>query len=477
MMRKLILTAISFQLLITSASAQQKWNLRSAVDYALANNISVKQQDVQARITELTLKQSKLSQYPSLSLNGNVGYSSGRNQDPTTFGLTTIGYVFNQFSLQSNADVFNFFSKKNTIAGNDLETKAAFAAVDKLKNDIALNVAGYYLQILLNNEAVKLNEGKIELTKAQLINTRKLVEAGSQPELNAAQLEAQLATDSSNLITAQGVVIQSTLALKALMNVDAALSFEIETPPIESIPLESLAELAPDLVYALALANLPQNRVNDFRVKAAQKFVQAAKGAMYPTFSAFGSLGSTYNNRAQEIIGVTTFTAPIGKVSVSGTEYSVFPLQPFSDPTFAKSSYFRQFDQNFRQSIGLSVNVPILNGGSLRTQYDRSKLNLQSAQLQQSLDQQTLKQDIYRAYADALTAMQKFTAASKSVQTNQIAYDYAAKRYEVGLLNPIDLIIAQNNLFTAQINRISAQFEYVFKMKVLEFYKGQGIKL
>jgi len=476
-MRKLLLTAVSLQMLLLTASAQQKWNLRSAVEYALANNISVKQQDVQARITELTLKQSKMSQYPSLNFNGNVGYSSGRNQDPTTFGLTTIGYVFNQFSLQSNADIFNFFSKRNTIAGNELETKAAFAAVDKLKNDIALNVAGYYLQVLLNNEAVKINQAKIELTKAQLGNTRKLVEAGSKPELDAAQLEAQLATDSSNLITAQGTATQSVLALKALMNVDAALPFEIETPPIESIPVESLAELAPDLVFQLALANLPQQRVNDFRVKAAQKFVEASRGAMYPSLSAFGSLGTTYNNKAQEIVGVTTVNPPIGKVTVSGTEYTVFPVTPFTNANYSPSSYFNQLDQNFRQSIGLSVSVPIIQGGQLRTQYNRSKLNLESAKLQLALDNQTLKQDIYRAYADAITAMQKFNAASKSVQTNQIAYDFASKRYEVGLLNPIDLIIAQNNLFTAQINRVSAQFEYVFKMKVLEFYKGQGIKL
>ncbi len=476
-MRKLLLIAILFPFFSASVFAQQKWTLRSAVEYALANNISVKQQDVQARITELQLKQSKLSQYPTLNFSGNIGYSSGRNQDPTTYSLTTLGYVFNNYSLQTNAEIFNFFSKRNTIAANDFESRAAFAAVDKLKNDIALSVAGYYLQVLLNNEAVKLNQVKIDLTKAQLNNTRKLVEAGSQPELNAAQLEAQLATDSSNLIASQGTLIQSTLALKALLYVDAALPFDVETPPIETIPVENIADLQPEAVFQLALTNLPQQRVNDFRVKAAQKNVWAARGAMYPSFSIFGSLGSTYNNKGTEIIGSYSTMPPIGKVNVNGTDYTVFPNDPFIINNYGKSTYIKQLNQNFRQSVGLSVNVPILNGGTYRIGYERSKLNLKSAELQLQLDQQTLKQDIYRSYADALTAMQKYSAANKSVETNRIAYDFAQKRYNVGLLNSIDLIIAQNNLFSAEINRLSAQFESVFKLKVLEFYKGQGIKL
>lgn len=457
--------------------AQEKWNLKKAVDYALENNISVKQQDVQARITELQLKQSKLSLYPSANTSANVGYSSGRNQNPVSFDLITQGYLFSNFSLQTGMDLFNWNSKKNNVAANEFETKAAYAGVEKLRNDVALNVAGAYLQALLAVQQVEVSKVQVDQTRAQLDNTRKLVNAGSVPELNALQLEAQLAADSSSLVTAEGNVAQSLLLLKAYLSFDAGVSFEIETPDIESIPLDNIASLQPEIVYKLALKNLPQQKVNDLRIKAAQKFIASARGAMYPTFSLFGSLGSSFNNRAKEITGTRQVVAPLGKVNVAGAQYDVFPLQPFNSYTYSGIPYFGQINQNFRQSVGLSVSVPLANGGNLRTAYERTKLNLKGLELQSDGDNLTLKQDIYKAYTDAITSLAKFNASTKTVEANQKAFDFAQKRYDAGLLNTIDLITTQNNLFSAKLQRLLSQFDYVFKMKVLEFYKGQGLKL
>jgi len=460
-----------------AAAAQEKWDLQKCVAYALSNNISVKQQDVQARLTELNYTQSKLSQYPSANLNGNVAYSSGRNQNPVTFDLITTGYLSSGFTLQSGAELFNWYSKRNSIAANELETKAAFASVDKLKNDVALNVAGAYLQVLLSKAQANVSEVQVAQTTAQLENTRKLVTAGSLPELNAAQLEAQLANDSANLVTAQGNIAQAYLLLKAYLNLDAGAPFEVETPDISRIPLEDLASLQPEAVYALALQNMPLQKVNDLRIQAAEKYVASARGAMYPTISVFGSLGTSFNNKAQRANGSTSFFAPVGSVTVGGTKYDVLPLQPFNNYTYENIPYFGQVNQNFRQSIGLSIGVPIANGGSLRTAYERSKLNLQGLGLQKQLDNQTLKNDIYKAYTDAVTSLQKFNAASKTVAANQKAFDFANKRYGIGLLNTIDLITTQSNLYSARIQGLLAQYDYVFKMKVLEFYKGQGLKL
>src|SRR5688572_1770132 len=282
-MKRKIYFLILFCTLFQLAQAQDKWDLKRSVEYALANNISVKQADIQSRFAELTLKQGRLSQYPSLNLSGSVGYSSGRNQDPTTFDLITTGYLSSGFQLQSGVDLFNWFSKRNTIAGNALDAEAARASVEKVKNDIALNVAVAYLQVLLAREQANVSLVQVQQTEAQLRNTRRLVEVGSLPELNSAELEAQLARDSSTLVTTQATAIQSVLQLKALLNVDAAAPFDVVTPPVDQIPVESLSELQPDVVYALALQNLPQQRVNDFRIKAADKYVEASRGAMYPT--------------------------------------------------------------------------------------------------------------------------------------------------------------------------------------------------
>jgi outer membrane protein len=195
---------------------------------------------------------------------------------------------------------------------------------------------------------------------------------------------------------------------------------------------------------------------------------------MYPTLSMFGSLGSRYNSRANEITGVTYANDTIGKVIVGGVPYSVFA--PFPDYSSRKQPFFPQLNKNFNQSIGLSLRIPIFNGLSTRTNYQKSKINIQSQELQKQLDNQTLKQDIYKAYNASMVAMEKLHAGKKTLETAERTLYYAQKRYDVGLMGTFELITNQNNLFRAKLENALNQFDYVFKMKVLEFYKGQGLK-
>jgi len=481
-MRKVIYSFTLLCLLSEAGQAQEKWNLRTIVDYAMANNISVKLSDVQAKVAALTYKQSQLSQIPSVTFGNSTGYSSGLSQDPTTFQPITQGIISSGFQLQGSADIFNFFSKRNTIAGNEWELKAARANVDKIKNDIALTAANAYLQVLLAKEQEKITLVQVQQTKAQLDNTRKLVDAGALPELNATQLEAQLALDSGNYISAKGNVMLSILTLKSYMNIDAAAPFEVDTPPVELIPLEPIADLQPDNVYKLAMANQPLQRYNDFRLKAAEKFKSAARGAMLPSIAAFANLSSNYISAKYPLYTSTiTGYSTTGLVAdVNGTNYNV--LQP--DLLYTKNGQYRytdafgnQLSDNFGQSYGLSLRIPIFTGYNLRTQYLRSKLNINTLQLQKEQDDQKLKQDIYQAYTAAMTALEKFNASKKAVESAEKTYLFAGKRFDVGLLNTFDLITSQNNVLRAKLDYSINQFDYVFKMKVLEFYKGQGLKL
>lgn len=457
--------------------AVEKWDLQKCVEYALENNISVKQADLQVRFAKLDLQQSKWAQYPYANFSSSLGYSSGRNQDPTNFSLITTGYVFNNYSLQTSVDLFNWFSKRNTIAVRKLDLEATEVGLEKAKNDVALNVAAAYLQILLTREQVSLARFQVDQTLAQLDVTRKMVEAGRLPELNAATLESALASDSSALITAETAALQSVLQMKALLNMDAATPFDVITPPVDLIPVDNLADLQPDAVYMLATVNMPQQKVDELNLKAAWKSVEVARGSMYPTISLFGSLGSTYNNKAREIKSKSQANIPIGSVTVSGTTYDVFPLVPFDIYNYGNMSYFDQLNQNFRQSVGLSISVPIFNGGVLRTAWQRSKLNVRQAEIQKEANTHTLKQDIYKAYNDAMAAVQKFNANKKAVETSQKAYDFAKKRYDLGLLSTYDLLTSQTSLLQAKASLLYSQYDYVFKMKLLEFYKGQGLRL
>jgi len=454
----------------------QKWSLRQCVEYAMDKSISVRQADVQARIDALTLEQSKLARLPSASMQNNGGYQFGRSIDPTSNQFTTAEILFANHSLNVGLDLFNWFSKKNTVIANTYRAEAARAGVEKARSDIALNVANAYLQILLSREQINISEVQVKQSKEQVDNISKQVKEGALPELNLMEMEAQLSNDSATLINAQANYGLSVLQLKALLNIEADVPFEVEEPSVESIPVETLSELEPAAVYELAVKNMPQQKINELNLKAAIKNVSVQKAAMYPSLTLFGGLDTRYSNAERLYASAFTNTfVPIGRTP---TGEVVTTLDERLVPTtFSKNTYFRQINNNFGQSVGLSLNIPIFNAGIARTNWRKAKLNVESVELQKELDGQTLKQDIYQAHLNAVAALQKFQASQKAVAASQKAYEFARKRFDVGLLNSIDLITNQNNFFRARINLLSAQYDYVFKMKLLEFYKGQGLKL
>jgi outer membrane protein len=482
MYRKFYLIISLFSLAI-SLQAQEKWSLQRCVQYALDSNISIKQNEIQAQLAGITYKQSKLSQIPTANFSNNEGYRFGKSQNPSTGILENQNFFQIGLNLQSSVSVFNWFSKKNTILANEWSLQAAKAATDKLKNDIALTVANSYLQVLLAREQEKIADVQVKQSMSQLEIVNKQVKAGALPELNAVELEAQLASDSANLITATGNVTQAKYVLKAYMNIDAGMPFEIEEPPADQIPLQPIADLQPENVYALALANLPQQKVNDYNLKAAQKSSLAAKGLLYPSISAYGSLGTNYGYfRSPTYTQIPNGYAPSGLVVSDGMGGFIDVQKPLFT-NGGKNGYITsdplgtQFSNNFGQSIGISLSVPIFNGWQSKANYEKSKLNIRTLEYQIRLDNQTLKQDIYQAYNAAIVALEKFNSSQTQVDAAQKSYDFATQRYNIGMLTTLELITDQNNLFRAKLQYVANQFDYVFKMKVLEFYKGQGIKL
>lgn len=474
---KKILTVLTVSIWCLPVGGQNKWDLKQCVDYAIKNNISVKQADVQARFDKLTHNQSILAQYPRLYSQHSAGFQFGRSIDPTSNQFTTNQIFFANHGIDVGLDLFNWFSKRNTVEANHYLAQASVAKLEKARNDIALNVANAYLSVLLNKEQINISKVQLSQSREQLVLIQKQVKAGALPELNLAEAETQYATDSSNLITTQTNYTISLLQLKALLNLDVALPFDIEVPPVDSIPLEPLSELDPAIVYQSALEHLPQQKINDLNLKAAEKNAAVAKAAMYPSLSVFGGINSRYSN-AQKLLpnNFQTINVPIGVVDINGTTYPV--TAPVNQPTeYSKNNYFRQLNNNFSQNIGFGLNIPIFNGGVARINWQKAKLNAESQLLLKDQDAQTLKQDIYQAYTNAVAAFEKYNAAQIATASAQKAYDFAKKRFDVGLLQPIDLITNQNNLFRAKINMVSAQYDYVFKMKLLEFYKGLGLKL
>jgi outer membrane protein len=481
MIKRLLILPAVLVLLFTTVGAQEKWTLQRCVDYALTNNISVKQADVQARVSALQLKQSRAGQYPNAGLSTNAGYNFGRSVNPATNAFENQSISFAGFQLQSGVTLFNWFSQRYNIEAARLEQTASNAAIDKARNDVALNVAIAYLQALLGYEQTEISAVQIQQTRAQLENVQKQVTAGALPELNAAELEAQLARDSAAYISTRATYQQSVIQLKALLNLDMAVPFDIDKPDVTAIPVESLAELQPELVYREALKNLPQQRVNQYRFLAAQKNIQVARSAMFPTLSAFANIGSNYSSLFPDQQNITI--SPTGKFDTLGfVEVSpgtrVPAVRPQFDAVVPNTPFGKQwFNINLSQAVGVSLSIPLFNNRQLRTAWDRAKLNAESIRLQVNQDNLTLQQDIYIAHNDAVNALQRYTASQKAVQAAEKTFNFSQRRYDIGLLQTIELITNQNNLYRARLDVLSAQYEYVFRMKLLEFYKGRGMKL
>ena len=359
--------------------------------------------------------------------------------------------------------------------------------MEKTGNDIALNVATYYLQVLASKQQIDIDTLQISLTKAQYENTKSKVEAGALPELNLAELEAQLAVDSTNLITAQANYEQNVLSLKGLLSLDAAAPFEVETPSLDQIPLENLADLRPEYVFQTAVQFFPLQKANQYRIQAAQSNSRALKSLMYPDISFGYNLSTNFSNTFKKLsgynfVGYNPISGMEPVVNIGGTNYYV------QSPNIKVSQNNRNFSQlwegwsdqvnnNFGQSFGFNISIPIFNNGSYRLNYEKSKLDIKNYELQKTQGDLQLKQDIYSAYVNAQSSMQKYFVGIKSVQSAQKAFDFATKRYDVGLLSTIDLLTNQNKLLTAKIQQVANQLDYIFRLKLLEFYKGQGLKL
>ncbi len=433
---------------ITPAVAQDTWSLQRCVDYAMKNSISVKQQEVQKRLSELTYQQSRLSMIPNFSANVNAGYSDGRiaSIQDNAYINQSIFNASGQFNMAG--DIFNWFSKRNTIEANRLDAESNSFLLQKARNDLAFNVATSFLQILLKNEQLKVNEVQVKQTMSNLENTRKLVIAGSVPESNQADLEAQLAQDSTNLVTARNDVILSILQIKAYLNLGFDIPFAPEIPAnIASLPITPLSEMDPEMVYSAALTTYPQAKSDGLKIKSAMSAYRSTKGQLYPALTIGGGLSTSYANN-------------------------------YYDPLTKKLiSFGQQIDNTFNKNIGLGLRIPIFNGYQQRTNVAKAKLNVYNLELTRDQDNLKLRQDIYTAHANAVAALQKYNASATGVMAAQKAYDFATKRFNLGLMNTIDYITTQTKLYKAQIDKVSAQYDYIFKMKLLEFYRDQKISL
>jgi outer membrane protein len=482
----LFLLLITFSL-STNAQNPAKWDLKTCIEYAIEHNISVQQADIQSRIAKLQAELAKSNQLPTINGSTGMGLRLGRSIDPTTNGFTNTQFLYNNFGLNGGIQIFNAGRLTNAAASSNFSWQASEA--DKLNaiNDVSLSVATFYLQVLSAIEQTEISKIQISQTKEQLAATKKRVEVGLLPELNLLELETQLANDSSTYISANANIEQTKMQLKALLNLDASQPFDIQVQSVDDIKLQSFSDLQPDYVYNVAAQNLPSVKAADLRVKAASKNELVAKASFYPSLSFGYNLSSNFSNvfnyiSGYNLTGISTPNAATPYVTVSNAKYYI--QSPVYTPLTTKrnwgniwNGWSNQVNNNFGQSFGLQMSIPIFNGNQSKINYQQAKLNYRNANLQKENTNLKLKQDIYTAYNNAVVAFNKLVANQKALAAAEKTFAFATKRYDLGLLGTIELLNNQNNFLKAKVNYKSAQYEYVFRIKLLEFYKGESLSL
>jgi len=429
---RLFLLPVLFLLTAGTLFSQKKeWSLEECIRYAIDNNIQIKQQILQTRYQENTLEQSKLNLLPTLNAQASHNYSFGRALDETSYKFTENEKARSiSFYAGGSLNLFNGLQNLNTIKRNRQNLLASELDLQSIKDNIALNIALAYLQILLNNELVSTTSGQLEITRQQIEKTRKMFEAGSVAKGNLLQIEAQAASEELQLINLQNQLEISYLTLTQMLELKSPEVFTLNTPEI-SIDTNTVITGKVDEIFAQAQGLRPEIKSAELSLLASEYDLKIARGMRSPRLSMSHSFSTNYSSLA------------------------IKPSAPAETYSFRE-----QLDDHISYGLGFSLNIPILNCWH----------NLEGQKKQ-------LYKNIQQAYADAVASLKKYSASMKAVASMEESFRYTEQKFNVGMVTPVDYNAAKTQLLSAQSDMAQAKYEFIFKTKVLDFYKGIPLSL
>ncbi len=453
----------------------ETWTLEDCVNYALEQNINVRQAQMQTDIAANGLQTAQYDYLPNLNFSSNYFWNFGLNIDPVTNQISRQTRQTANFNLSSNWLIYNGGRKYNTIAQNRLQLKAAQLDYQQARNDLSLNVASAYLQILLNQEIAAVAQEQQRISQLQVDRTDKLVKAGTLAKGDLLQLEAQLARDRQNAIATENAVNISKLQLANLLQLPNPNEFNVGSPSL-NLPDPTVLSRSPASVYTTALETQANIRAAEVRTLVSEEAIDLAQGGYQPTLSVIAQVGSNYSDQIPNVVGANEQLLPIGQVASTGD--LVTTISPQTIPTIDGIQPFgEQFSDNINEVVGINLQVPIFNRLSIKNAVQNAKINADIARLNLEQEKNQLRQTIYQAHADAKAAYLQYQASEKTVEANREAFDYAQRRFEVGAINQVDFETAKNNMAAAQSQFVQAKYDYIFRIKILEFYLTNAVNL
>ncbi|MBR9915697.1 MAG: TolC family protein [Algicola sp.] len=468
---------VSIFILIASLSSyaqNKKWTLIECVQYALDNNISVKQSALDYETAEIDKLTAVGNFLPSLNASGGVSENTGLSFNPVTNNAQTTTFLSVTGRVNVGYTLFDGLRNYRTLQRAEISRLASQYRLDKMKDDISLFVANGYLQVIQNKANLEVLKSQNEVTQEQIDRTQQLVDAGSLPRGDLLEIKATDASEKQAIINAENNIQISLISLAQLLLIKDYENFDIEDEGYDIIDA-GIAEKNVDEILSKAKETRSEIKIAEQNVELAKKDLQISKGAYLPTLSAFFGYDTRYTNATSFINQVDpdnpTVTQQIGTVegtgqAVIGEFPNTFAVEVGADP------FFDQLYQNDGISYGLQLNIPIFNGFSTKANVKRNKINLERSKLQLEQAELDLESTVYQAYVDAKGSLKSYEAAELALESQQLAYDYAKERYDVGLTNAFDFSQSKLRYDNARIELNRAKYDYIFKLKVLELYFG-----
>ncbi|NMA72657.1 MAG: TolC family protein [Bacteroidales bacterium] len=443
MIRKLFLAVLLF-VLPTILLAQQKWTLRQCVEYAIENNINLKQQEVIVNQSDLAVKTNQYSRLPDLNVGMGQNFSFGRSTNVATQISESQNSLSSSLNVHSSIPLFTGFRIPNEIKAGKLDLLAAVEGLNKAKENLEIQVTTYFLEVLFEKELLKIAEEQVEQTQEQVEKTRILYEGDKVPLAQLYDIKAQLANDELNRQNAQNNLESSLLDLAQALNLRDVSQFDVQEPQIGDVITENISSiLPPEEIYQQAVQIKPHIKEASYRLEGEKRRLKVAQAAYWPTLSFSMSYNTGYGRRA-------------------GAENIIFK---------------RQLKDNSSEVLGFSLNIPIFNRFQTRNRVKEVRLSLLNRNLELDYVKQTFFKEIQQAYQSAIASQTKYDYTVRALEAAKEAYQYAQEKYNVGRSTVVELNEAKLKYITSQSEQVQAKYDFLFRAKILDFYRGYPIRI
>ncbi len=430
--------------LFASLHAQELWTLDKCINYAIDNNIQIKQSQLNTQYQQNNLQERKNSRLPNL--NGQLSQNLNFGRSLTYLNTyTNVNSAQTDFGLGTQVTVFQGNQINNAVKKTEFDLKASFEDLAKAKDDLSLNIASTFLEILFSKELVKVSEEQLGITKQQLQQSQEKVNAGSLANGALMEIEAQAAREELNLIDAKNQLLLGKLRLAQMLELPFNEQFDVEIPALPEIAAQLTVSSSKD-VYQTALTQRPEIRGAEFRFQSTAMQLKMAKGVYYPTLTFYANYYNLYNNQYKDI----------NKNSIS-----------FGD----------QLSNNQRKGLGLQMNIPIFNRFQTKLQVSNAEIQMMNTKLELEGTKKVLRQEIETAQTTAITSFNRYKSTEKAVVSMKEAFRYSEEKFNVGMVNAVDYNTAKTSLVKASSDLLRAKYEFIFRSKILDFYKGIPITL